>query len=293
MEIIEKAPAKLNLFLDTPFRHPDGLPEWQMVMTSIDLADYVKVKPRSADQQILVDSDLGFLPHDQRNLAFQAARILQKQFSVAQGVEITIYKKIPVAAGMGGGSADAAAVLRALNCVWNLKLSLAELAKIGLRIDSDVPFCIYSQTAAVSGKGEIISPLPVLPPFWIILAKPRASVSTAGILKKIPYAELPHADFKKMLIAVANQNIDLMLPAMTNVLETVTAQNVPEILRLKQKMAAFGAQAAQMTGSGPTVFGICEHYSRAQHVYNSLKGFCDTVHLVRPCQLHSDCSHRN
>ncbi|AUJ31398.1 MAG: 4-(cytidine 5'-diphospho)-2-C-methyl-D-erythritol kinase [Liquorilactobacillus nagelii] len=289
MEIIEKAPAKLNLFLDTPFRHPDGAPEWQMVMTAIDLADYVKVTPYFKNQLITVETDLGFLPQDQRNLAFQAAKILQKRFAINQGVQIKIRKKIPVAAGMGGGSADAAAVLRALNKLWNLELSRVELARIGLLIDSDVPFCVYSQTAAVSGKGEIIEPLPDLPPFWIVLAKPRASVSTAGVLKKIPYSKLGHGDYNKMLLATASQDLKQILPVMTNVLETVTQTNVPEILRLKHKMIEFGAQTAQMTGSGPTVFGICEHYSRAQHVYNSLKGFCETVQLVRPCHLHCEC----
>ena len=123
MEITEKAPAKLNLFLDTPFNHPDGLPEWNMIMTSVDLADYVKI-------EIKVRTNTGFLPNDSRNLAYQAARILQEKYHVRAKVIIEIRKHIPVAAGLGGGSSDAAAVLRGLNKLWNLELSLEVLAKL-------------------------------------------------------------------------------------------------------------------------------------------------------------------
>lgn len=159
MDILEKAPAKINLCLDTPFRHLDGSPEWRMVMTSIDLADYVHIEASNALNGISVETDTGFLPSDQRNLAYKAAKELQRLYSITEGVRISIKKNIPVAAGLGGGSSDAAAVLRGLNQIWNLKLSLRELAKIGLRIDSDVPFCVYSKTALVEGKGEVITPL--------------------------------------------------------------------------------------------------------------------------------------
>lgn len=288
MEIIEKAPAKLNLFLDTPFRHPDGAPEWKMIMTTIDLADYVKVVTVSNTKKIQVETDTGFLPQDQKNLAFQAAIRLQKKFRINQGVQIKIKKKIPVAAGMGGGSTDAAAVLRILNRIWQLKLNLNQLAKIGLTIDSDVPFCIYSQTAAITGKGEILEPLRQLPPVWIVLAKPKASVSTVNILKKIPYRELQHGDFVQAKAAVLKQNLPDLVGAMTNVLEQVTINELPQIANLKQKMLDFGADVAQMTGSGPTVFGICSKLSRAQHVVNSLKGFCEQVYLVQSCHLNTD-----
>lgn len=288
MEITEKAPAKLNLFLDTPFRHPDGAPEWQMIMTAIDLADYVKVITTPDNRKIQVETDTGFLPQDQKNLAFQAASRLQKKFKINQGVQIKIRKAIPVAAGMGGGSADAAAVLRILNRVWHLGLDLNQLAKIGLGVDSDVPFCIYSQPAAVGGKGEIIEPLGPLPTCWIVLVKPHASVSTAGILKKISYQQIEHGNFALAKRAAVQQDLPGIFNSMKNVLESVTIAQHPEIARLKNKMRSFGAEAVQMTGSGPTVFGICAKQSRAQHVFNSLRGFCSQVYLVRPYRLATD-----
>jgi 4-diphosphocytidyl-2-C-methyl-D-erythritol kinase len=288
MEITEKAPAKLNLFLDTPFRHPDGAPEWQMIMTAIDLADYVKVTTTPHNRKIQVETDTGFLPQDQKNLAFQAASRLQRNFKINQGVQIKIKKVIPVAAGMGGGSADAAAVLRILNRIWNLNLNLKQLAEIGLAVDSDVPFCIYSQPAVVGGKGEIIEPLGKLPTCWIVLAKPHVSVSTAGILKKISYRQIEHGDFSLAKKAAIQKDLPGISKSMKNVLESVTISEYPEIARLKNKIRSFGADAVQMTGSGPTVFGICAKRSRAQHVFNSLKGFCSQVYLVRPCQLATD-----
>lgn len=149
MEISEKAPAKLNFSLDTPFRHQNGEPEWKMVMIAVDLADYVHIQTLPNSHKITVSTDSGFLPSDQRNLAYQAAKMLRDKYQINEGVAISIDKNIPVAAGMGGGSSDAAAVLRGLNKLWQLGLSRKELAKIGLEIDSDVPFCIYSEPAFV------------------------------------------------------------------------------------------------------------------------------------------------
>ncbi|KRN27146.1 4-(cytidine 5'-diphospho)-2-C-methyl-D-erythritol kinase [Liquorilactobacillus mali] len=285
MEIIEKAPAKINLSLDTPFRNLDGSPEWRMVMTAIDLADYVKIESASDITGIQVETDAGFLPQDQRNLAYQAAKKMQQLFAGHQGVRIKIKKNIPVAAGMGGGSADAAAVLRGLNKMWKLNLTRTEMAKIGLTIDSDVPFCVFSETALVTGKGEIITPLGELTSMWIVIAKPRASVSTPTILKKISYSELSHQNVDEVVESIKKRDPMRLFKAMGNTLEDLTIAELPEVAKIKDKMISFGAQAAQMTGSGPTVFGLCSKMSRAQHVYNSLKGFCDEVYLVRPCNL--------
>ncbi|KRL06194.1 4-(cytidine 5'-diphospho)-2-C-methyl-D-erythritol kinase [Liquorilactobacillus oeni] len=288
MDIIEKAPAKINLSLDTPFRHLDGDLEWRMVMVAVDLADYVQVSSDDRFTGIKLETDMGFLPQDYHNLAYQAAKKMQQLFAGHQGVQIQIQKKIPVAAGMGGGSADAAAVLRALNKLWKLKLNRAQLAEIGLQIDSDVPFCVYSEPALVTGKGEKVVPLGELPVMWIILAKPKASVSTPTILKKISYAQLAHQDVGQVAEAVRRKDEELLFHTMGNTLEEITGTVFPEVKKLKNKMLEFGADVAQMTGSGPTVFGLCSKYSRAQHVYNSLKGFCEEVYLVRPCKLLSE-----
>ena len=286
MEILEKAPAKLNLSLDTPFRHQDGEPEWNMVMTAIDLADYVHIETLDNTSEIIVETDSGFLPDDQRNLAYQAAKTLQQDFNVKQGVRITITKKIPVSAGMGGGSSDAAAVLRGLNQLWQLNLSKEQLALLGLKIDSDVPFCVYSQTALVTGRGEKITPLKSRPALWFVIAKPKASVSTPSIIRQIDYNRIIHQDVDAVCQAILNGDIEKLTANMGNVLEPITSHKYPEILRIKNKMISFGAQAAQMSGSGPTVFGVCTKYSRAQHVYNALRGFCQEVYLVCPFSLH-------
>ena len=285
METLEKAPAKLNLSLDALFRHLDGDPEWRMVMTAIDLADYVHIETRDDSNAIQVQTNTGFLPQDQRNLAFQAAKKLQELFQIDQGVMITIDKHIPVSAGMGGGSADAAAVLRGLNKLWSLNQSLTDLARIGLEIDSDVPFCVYSCPALVEGKGEKITPLNDLTSLWFVVAKPKASVSTPTILKQIDFSEIQHLNVESVVEAIQQQDWNRLTASMGNSLEPITIQQYPEIIRIKEKMINFGADAAQMSGTGPTVFGIATKQSRAQHIYNSLRGFCKEVYLVRPFNL--------
>lgn len=282
MNIIEKAPAKINLGLDTPMRYLDGSPQWNMIMTSVDLADYVSVETHQCSRQIKVYTDSGFLPNDQRNLAYQAVHILRNRFHQRDGVTVRIQKHIPVAAGLGGGSADAAAVLRALNRVWNLGLSLEELATISLTIDSDVPYCIYNQTAHITEHGEKVNLLAPFPHYPVVIAKPKVSVSTPTILKKINYDRLEHnVDIEQIISGLEQQDEQLMFDAMGNVLEPLTNQMYPEITRLKQKMLKHGAEVAQMSGTGPTVFAVCKKLSRAKRLQNSLKGFCHEVYLVR------------
>lgn len=281
MTLSLKAPAKLNLCLDTPFRHDSGEPEWKMVMTAVDLADYVHITPRT-DDKIRVTASASFLPCDKRNLAFQAAILLQRLAHHPTGVDVVIDKKIPVAAGMGGGSADAAAVLRGLNELWQLNYSREQLAAIGLQIDSDVPYCLYNELALVSGKGEKIKPLATKLDAWIVIAKPPICVSTPSILAKIDYLNLTECHVNNVVAALIDHDNQKLYANMHNVLEPITAQRYPEVLRLKEKMLKFGAAAAAMTGTGPTVFGVCPKYSRAQHVYNSLRGFCKDVYLVHP-----------
>lgn len=280
MLVTEKAPAKINLSLDTPMRYLDGLPKWNMVMTSIDLADYLTIEIHDHPQTIKVYTDSGFLPNDQRNLAYQAAHMLKTRFHQPAGVTIKIKKNIPVAAGLGGGSSDAAAVLRGLNAGWELGLSLEELAKLSLSIDSDVPYCVYSHTAHVTGHGEQVELLPPVPHDRVVVAKPKVSVSTPTILRQINYETLVHLDNAGLLQAMQTGNWRGALQKMGNVLEPVTEQQYPEIGRLKAKMLKLGADVAQMSGTGPTVFAICRSESRAKRVYNGLRGFCHEVYQV-------------
>lgn len=280
MELIEKAPAKINLSLDALYRHDDGEHEWQMVMTSVDLADYVMISPH---RSIQVSTDSGFLPEDPRNLAYKAALALQRHANIRQGARIHIEKHIPVAAGLGGGSSDAAAVLRGLNSLWQLGYSRSQLARIGLSVGSDVPYCVYSETALVTGRGDVVTPLGSLPNFWVVLAKPRVSVSTPTILNAIDYdAGLRHPDTQTVVAGIQNHDFAQMTSGMANSLEAITASRYPEMSALKQRLQKYGAEFAQMSGSGPTVFGLCQKHSRAMRVYNSMKGFCREVYLLRP-----------
>lgn len=282
MEVLEHAYAKLNISLDTPFVHENGEQEWDMFMVAIDLADAVTIKTVVEHHDIVVASTSGLLPLNEKNLAYQAAMIMREQAGVDEGVEIHIDKRIPVAAGLGGGSSDAAAVLRGLNRIWQLGKSEAELATLGLQIDADVPFCVYSRPARVMGRGEIVEPLEQkLPQMWIVVSKPAISVSTPKILKMVAYDELEHGDMTALMQAIRGGNLTLAFKCMFNVLEPVTASRHPDILKIKNKMLNFGAEAAQMSGTGPTVFGIVTKLSRARRLYNAVKGFVSETYLTR------------
>lgn len=280
MIVTEKAPAKINLSLDTPMRYLDGSPRWDMVMNSIDLTDYLTIDIHRRPQTIKIYTDNCFLPNDQRNLAYQAAHILKNRFHRPEGVTVRIKKKIPVAAGLGGGSSDAATVLRGLNSGWELGLSLEELAKLSLTIDSDVPYCVYSHTAHVTGHGEEITLLPPCPHYWAVIAKPSVSVSTPTILRQINYEKVQHLDNAGLLEAIQQQDWQSAFSKMGNVLEPLTMHQYPKIRKLKESMHKLGADMAHMSGTGPTVFGICHSESRAKRIYNSMRGFCTEVYLV-------------
>ena len=282
MEILERAYAKLNISLDTPFAHADGEQEWDMLMVAIDLADTVTIRTTTDHQEIIVESTSGLLPLNEKNLAYQAAELMRERAGVSEGVEIHIDKHIPVAAGLGGGSSDAAAVLRGLNKIWHMTLTEAQLAEIGLKIDADVPFCVYSRPARVTGRGEIVAPLTQkFPPLWLVVSKPAISVSTPKILKMIDYDNLEHGDMSALMDAVERGDFDAAFKGMFNVLEPVTASKYPEIVKLKEKMRKFGADAVQMSGTGPTVFAITDKASRAKRLYTAVRGFVPETYMVR------------
>lgn len=275
-----KAPAKINLTLDALSKRPDGYHEVEMIMTTVDLADRIGLEPRS-DGRIEIVSVDRFIPNDAKNLAYQAAALLKKKYQVEAGVSITIEKHIPVAAGLAGGSSDAAATLRGLNHVWNLQLTLDELAVLGAEIGSDVPFCVYGGTALATGRGEKIEHLPSPPPCWVILAKPVIGVSTADIYGKLDVSRAFHPDTKLMMQAIEQKDFALMASTLGNSLEDVTLNLYPEVAELKDQMKRFGAEGVLMSGSGPTVFGVAQQETRAQRVVNALRGFCDEVYCVR------------
>ena len=275
-----KAPAKINLTLDVLHKRPDGYHEVEMILTTVDLADRIGLEKRE-DGAIHIISVDRFVPNDHRNLAYQAAKILKEMYKVKSGVSIKIEKNIPVAAGLAGGSSDAAATLKGLNIIWELNLTLDELAQIGTKIGSDVAFCVYGGTALATGRGEKIQELPAPANCWVILAKPTLGVSTADVYGNLKINQIVHPNTSEMLKAINEKDYDLMCKSLGNVLEDVTLNLYPEVANLKEQMQRFGADAVLMSGSGPTVFGLVNQESRVQRIYNGLRGFCDEVYAVR------------
>lgn len=280
MKVLVKAPAKINLSLDVLHKRPDGYHEVEMIMTTIDLADRIELSPLP-DDEIRISSLNRYVPDDQRNLAYQAAKLIKERFHVKKGVLIGIEKVIPVAAGLAGGSSDAAATLRGLNKLWNLGLTLDELAQLGAEIGSDVSFCVYGGTALATGRGEKITELPPPPPCWVVLAKPYIGVSTADIYGRLDVKTIKHPNTEAMIDAIRNGDFDGICNNVGNVLEDVTLKLYPEVTQIKEHMIRFGADAALMSGSGPTVFSLIQHDSRMHRIYNGLRGFCDQVFAVR------------
>ncbi|KGR77576.1 4-(cytidine 5'-diphospho)-2-C-methyl-D-erythritol kinase [Ureibacillus sinduriensis] len=275
-----KAPAKINLTLDVLYKRPDNYHEVEMIMTTVDLSDRIGLESR-ADGLIKIISTNGFIPDDSRNLAYQAAQLIKDTCGVAHGVTISIEKEIPVAAGLAGGSSDAAATLKGLNELWELGLSIDTLAELGAKIGSDVSFCIYGGTALATGRGEVIQKLPAPPTCWVVLAKPKIGVSTAQVYGGLNIEEIEHPNTKMMIQAIETNDYDLMCNSVGNVLESVTFKLHPEVVMIKEQMKRFGADAVLMSGSGPTVFALVDNESRLGRIYNGLRGFCDEVFAVR------------
>jgi 4-diphosphocytidyl-2-C-methyl-D-erythritol kinase len=280
MRLLVKAPAKINLSLDVLHKRPDGFHEVEMVMTTIDLADRIELT-NLTDDTIKILSHNRFVPDDGRNLAYQAAQLLKDRLDIKKGVAISIDKVIPVAAGLAGGSSDAAATLKGLNRLWDLGLSLDELAELGSEIGSDVSFCVYGGTALATGRGEKIEHLPAPPNCWVILAKPTIGVSTADVYKNLNVSNVQHPSTEAMISALNRNSYSDICSNLGNVLESVTLDMYPEVAQIKDQMERFGADAVLMSGSGPTVYGLVQYESRLHRIYNGLRGFCDQVFAVR------------
>lgn len=278
---MKKHPAKINLCLDVLYKRDDGYHEVEMIMTMIDLADRIEMAELDRDT-IVISSQAGYIPLDEKNLAFRAARLLKEKYGVTKGVYIHLDKKIPVAAGLAGGSSDAAATLRGLNRLWGLQLSAQELQQIGAELGSDVPFCVSGGTAIATGRGEILQKCPAPPQCWVIIAKPPIHVSTADIYGKFTQQRVvQRPDIPAMLSSLEQKDLKGVCASLGNVLESVTLAMYPEVDRIKQLMLRLGAEGALMSGSGPTVFGIVSKEAKATRIYNGLRGFCKDVFVAR------------
>lgn len=281
MKIYEKAPAKINLMLDVLHKRPDGFHEVEMVMTMIDLADRLEMSEQKRDT-IIITSQAGYIPLDEKNLAFQAARLIKERYDVKKGVHIHLDKKIPVAAGLAGGSSDAAATLRGLNRLWGLDIPQEELLALGAELGSDVPFCVTGGTALATGRGEVLTQIPNPPQCWVIVAKPPINVSTAEVYGRLRSEQIQHhPSAERMVEALTQGSFQQMCQSLGNVLEEVTLKMHPEVQQLKEGMLKLGADGALMSGSGPTVFGLVSKESKVARIYNGLRGFCKEVYAVR------------
>ncbi|TLG73837.1 4-(cytidine 5'-diphospho)-2-C-methyl-D-erythritol kinase [Culicoidibacter larvae] len=276
-EVIEKAYAKINLTLDVLFKRDDGYHEVEMIMTSLELADYLSFSKRD-DKQILLSAEGGSIPVNEENLCYKAAFLLQQHFGVEYGVNIAINKQIPVAAGLAGGSSDAAATLRGLNTLWELKLSLGELEELGAQIGSDVPFCVRGNTALARGRGEVLELIAPMPSCFVVLAKPKFGFSTARVYDILNLNNIVHPDTTAMIAAIESQDVTQIGALLSNVLANY---NKDEIVKIKQVMDASTTQGVLMSGSGPTMYALFSSENQATRLFNSLKGFCDDVYLTK------------
>ena len=281
MEWIERAPAKINLTLDVLYRRDDDYHELEMIMSSVDLADYLTFTPLEEDK-IEVFTNKAFLPVDQRNHVYQIIKLVKERYNIREGMLVEIEKKIPVAAGLGGGSTDAAAALRALNRIWKLNMSVQEMIALGMQVGTDVPYSIVGGTAFVSGRGEIVTPIKPMPSCWVVLAKPRISVSTKTVFRALEVERLDYIPKSRMVAdAIDAGDYKGMVDNLSNALEAVTFERHPRLRQLSERMERYGMDGVTMSGSGPTIIGFSQNYSRAKRVYNSLRGFCEEVYITR------------
>jgi len=251
-----KAYAKINLGLDVIRRREDGYHEVKMIMQTVDIWDRLTFT-RKSEAGIELSVGGVDLPVGEDNLIYKAARLVLAQAGIDAGVAISLQKNIPIAAGMAGGSTDAAAVFHGLNELFSLSMSMEDMMKLGVKIGADVPYCIMGGTALSQGIGEILTPLPAPPECILVIAKPDINVSTKFVYENLHADRLTkHPDIDGMAEAIRQGSLDGITKRMGNVLETVTVGEYPIIDKIKGLMRAEGAVNALMSGSGPTVFGI-------------------------------------
>lgn len=266
-----KALGKINLGLDVLGRRENGYHDVRMVMQTVYLYDRIIMK-KSKTPGIRLETNLYYLPVNENNLAYQAAQMLMDEFHIEEGVSIQLDKHIPVAAGMAGGSSNAAAVLFGMNRMFSLGLSQKELMERGVKLGADVPYCIMRGTVLAEGIGEILTPLSPMPKCYVLIAKPAISVSTKMVYEKLDSHEIEdHPDIDGILAGLKAGDLKKVAGSMGNVLERVTVDAYPVIDQIKKMMIKEGALNAMMSGSGPTVFGIFEEKATARKAADAIR----------------------
>lgn len=277
--------AKINLALDVTGVRDNGYHDVRMIMQSVDLHDTLKLT-RTETPEITLSVGSASLPTGPGNLVYDAAKLMFDRYGLEGGVSITLDKRIPMSAGLAGGSSDAAATLRGINRLFELGLSSEELCNLGVTLGADIPYCIIGGTALAEGIGEIITPLPAMPACRILLVKPPAGVSTGFVYKNLNMDALDHPDVDGMIDAIKRGSYVGVTSRMGNVLESVTLAHCPEIATIKTQMQTLGADGVLMSGSGPTVYGIFPTKEAASFAYTHFRvgPYGSETYLVQPLQ---------
>ena len=276
--------AKINLGLDVLGKREDGYHEVRMIMQTIRMYDQLDMR-KSVEPGIHLTTNKKYIPVDENNLVWRAAKLMMDTCGIIEGVSIHLHKVIPVAAGMAGGSSDAAATLVGMNRLFHCGLSKEKLMELGVQIGADVPYCVLRGTALAEGIGEKLTVLPPMPDCWILIGKPGISVSTKYVYTTLDLnTDTVHPDIDGMKKALEDGNLYGITERMGNVLQDVTIPAYPEVERIKDPMKALGAVNAMMSGSGPTVFGIFDNEEKAQKACQKLResGSCQQVFLTVP-----------
>ena len=276
--------AKINLGLDVLGKREDGYHEVRMIMQTIRMYDQLDMR-KSVEPGIHLTTNKKYIPVDENNLVWRAAKLMMDTCGIIEGVSIHLHKVIPVAAGMAGGSSDAAATLVGMNRLFHCRLSKEKLMELGVQIGADVPYCVLRGTALAEGIGEKLTVLPPMPDCWILIGKPGISVSTKYVYTTLDLnTDTVHPDIDGMKKALEDGNLYGITERMGNVLQDVTIPAYPEVERIKEQMKTLGAVNAMMSGSGPTVFGIFDNEEKAQEACQKLResGSCQQVFLTVP-----------
>ncbi len=268
---IMKSYAKINLTLDVLGKRDNGYHDVAMIMQTVGVFDLLIIDKTAFD--ITVTTNLKYVPSNEKNIAYKAAVEFFKYTRLHGGVKIRIKKNIPVAAGLAGGSGNAAAVLCAMNVLYNANLSYEELCGIGAKLGADVPYCLDGGTCLAEGIGEKLTRLAPMPKMTVLLVKPPVNISTAAIYEEIDNADIiNHPDMKKVTEAIKNKDISGIADNLCNVMEAVTERENPVITDIKARMKNGGALGASMSGSGPTVFGLFDDYNKAKLLADKFAG---------------------
>ncbi len=279
-----KAYAKINLGLDVIGKRPDGYHEVRMVMQTIKLHDKISINIIN-NPNIQIETNLHYLPTNENNIVYKAASLIREKNNITEGVHINIEKKIPVSAGLAGGSSDAAATLVGMNTLFDLGLSLEELMKLGVSLGADVPYCITGGTVLAEGIGEELTPLPPFPNCHILIVKPSINVSTKDVYGNLDLNTInDHPNIDGIVNGINKKDLYSSIDHFGNLLEYVTTNKYSEINQIKKSMIKHGALTSMMTGSGPTVFGIFDNKKTAEDAFYHFKvaNFSHQVFLTRP-----------